>query len=131
MFSRKIAAIVRSLEHWRLLTFLKTSKKCMNIFSYVKVRVFWKRIHYTVHWDEIQMFKKFPLDRMNDTKYALFFPSRAPIHHSLTFNLRFKDELKRKIGLSKTVCGIYHLRFRFVFIKVYIFVQKNAWTHSL
>ena len=48
-----------------------------------------------------------------------FFLSQAPTHHSFTFNLRFLYELKHKVRLSKTVCGI----FRFVFIKVYIFVQ--------
>ena len=36
--------------------------------------------------------------------------------------------MNRKAGLSKTVFEIFHIRFRFVFIKVYIFVQKNAWT---
>ena len=30
--------------------------------------------------------------------------------------------------LFKTLCGIFHFRFRFVFIKVYIFVQQNACT---
>ena len=44
------------------------------------------------------------------------------------FDLRFLYELKHKVRLSKTVCGIFHFRFRFVFIKVYIFVQQNAWT---
>ena len=68
------------------------------------------------------MSKKFPSDKINGTKNSLFFLSRAPTHHSLTFNLRFLYELKHKVRLSKTV------RFRFVFIKVYIFVQRNAWT---
>ena len=45
-----------------------------------------------------------------------------------TFNLRFLCKLKHKVRLSKTVCGIFHFWFRFVFIKVYIFVQNNAWT---
>ena len=67
------------------------------------------------------MLKKFPSD-----KNALFFLSRAPTHHSFTFNLRFLYELKHKVRLSKTVCGIFHFRFRFVFIKDYIFVQQNA-----
>ena len=31
-------------------------------------------------------------------------------------------QLKRKVHLSKTVCGIFHFWFRLVFIKVYIFV---------
>ena len=68
------------------------------------------------------MFKKFPSDKINGTKNAL---SRAPTHHSSTFNLRLLYELVR---LSKTVCGIFHFRFCFIFIKVYIFVQQNAWT---
>ena len=54
--------------------------------------------------------------------------SRAPTHHSFAFNFRFLDELKNKVRLSKTVCGIFHFRFRFVFIKLYIFLQQNVWT---
>ena len=74
------------------------------------------------------MLKKFPSDKINGTKNALFFLSRAPTHHSFTFNLRFLYELKHKVRLSKTVCGIFHFRCRFVFIKVYIFAGQNAWT---
>ena len=74
------------------------------------------------------MLKKIPSDKINGTKNAPIFLSSAPAHHSFTFNLRFLHELKRKVRLSKTVCGIFYFRFRFVFIKVYIFVQQNAWT---
>ena len=74
------------------------------------------------------MLKKCSSGKINGAKNALFFLSRAPTHHSFTFNLRFLYELKHKVRLSKTVCGIFHFRFRFVFIKVYIFVQQNAWT---
>ena len=74
------------------------------------------------------MLKKFHLDKINGIKNALFFLSRALSHHSFIFNLRFLYELKRKVRLSKTVRGIFHFRFRFVFIKVHIFVQQNAWT---
>ena len=74
------------------------------------------------------MLRKFPLYKINGTKNALFFLSRASTHHSLTFNLRFLDELKHKVPFFKTVCGIFSFQFRFVFIKVYIFVQQNAWT---
>ena len=35
------------------------------------------------------MLKKFPSDKINDTKNALFFLSQAPTHHSFTFDLRF------------------------------------------
>ena len=47
---------------------------------------------------------------------------------SFIFNLLFLYELKHKVRLSKTVCGIFHFRFRFAHIKVYIFVQQNAST---
>ena len=72
--------------------------------------------------------KKFPLGKINSTKNALFFLLRAPTHHNFTFNLRFLYELKCEVRLSKTVCGIFHFRFPFVFIKAYIFVQQNVWT---
>ena len=72
------------------------------------------------------MLKKFHSDKTNGTKAALFFLSQAPTHHSFTFNLGFLFGLKRKICFSKTVCGIFYFRFRFVFIKVYILFQQNA-----
>ena len=78
------------------------------------------------------MLKKFPLSKINGTKNALLFLSRAPTYHSFTFNLRFLHELKHMGRLSKTVRGIFHFRFSFVFIKVFIkvfvfiFVQQNA-----
>ena len=36
-----------------------------------------------------------------------------------SFHIRF---------VFKTVCEIFYFRFGFIFIKVYIFVQQNAWT---
>ena len=74
------------------------------------------------------MLKKFSSGKINDTKNALFFLLRAPTHHNFTFNLPFLYELKHKARVSKTVHGIFHLQFRFIFNKVYIFVQQNAWT---
>ena len=74
------------------------------------------------------MLKKFPSDKINGTKNAPFFLSQPPIHHSFTFNLRFLYELEHNVRLSKTVCGVFHFQFCFVFIKVYILVQQNAWT---
>ena len=74
------------------------------------------------------MLKKRPSDKISGAKNALFFLSRAPTHHNFTFNLRFFYELKHRVGLSETVFGIFRFRFDFVFIKVYIFVQQNAWT---
>ena len=99
-----------------------------NVFWYVQVCVFWKRIQYTIHWDKTQTLKNFPSDKIKGTKNALFFLSRATTHHSFTFNLWFLYELKHKVRLSKTVCGNFHFKFRLVFIKVYIFVKQNTWT---
>ena len=76
------------------------------------------------------MLKKFPSDKISGTKNA-FFLSRAPTHHRFTFNLRFLYELKHKVLLSKTVCGIFHFQFHFVLTKVFIFVQQNTWTFWL
>ena len=97
-----------------------------NVFWYVKIYIFWKCIQYTLHWDKAQMLKEFPSDKINGTKNVLFFLPWAPTNHS--FNLQFLYELKRKICLSKAVCGIFHFRFRLVFIKAYIFVHQKAWT---
>ena len=72
------------------------------------------------------MLKKIFLDKIDDTKNALFFLPRAPAHHSFIFDLRFLNELKHKVPLSKTVYGIFHFPFRFVFIKVCTLVQQNA-----
>ena len=83
-------------------------------------------IHYTlrqntndknISFGQNKRYKKFP-----------HFLSQAPTHHSFTFNLQFLYELKHKVCLSRTVCGIFYFRFRFVLIKIYIFVQQNAWT---
>ena len=74
------------------------------------------------------MLKKYPSDKINGTKNSLFFLSRAPTHHTFTFNLQFLYELNCKALFSKTTRGIFHFRFRFVFTEVYIFVQQNAWT---
>ena len=56
-------------------------------------------IQYTIHWDKTQMLKKFPLDKINGTKNALFFLSQAPAHH-FTFNLQFSYELKYQVRPS-------------------------------
>ena len=72
------------------------------------------------------MLKTFLLDKINVTKNALFFLSQASTHHSFTFNSQFLCELKHMVHLSKAVCGIFHFRFRLVFIKLYIFVQQSV-----
>ena len=74
------------------------------------------------------MLKKFSSDKRSGANTTLFSISRAPTHHSFTFNLEFLHKLKHKVRLSKTVCRILHFQFRFIFIKIFIFVQQNPWT---
>ena len=74
-----------------------------------------------VHW-------KFSLDKINGTKNALVFLLLAPAHHNFSFKLRLLCELKHKVRLSKTLCGISHFWFSFTFIRVYNFVQQKTWT---
>ena len=57
------------------------------------------------------------LQKISVTRNALFPFSPAPTHHSFTFNSRFLYELKHKFRLSKRMCGIFHFRFSFLFIK--------------
>ena len=67
---------------------LKTSKNFKNkrvwsnVFWYVKVCIFWKRIPYTIHWDKTQMLNEICLDRMSSTKTYPLFPfvsSNSPL----------------------------------------------------
>ena len=104
----------------------KTSSRRLHQDECLLRRIFWKCIQYIIHWDKIQILRNFSSGKIKSTKNALFFLSRAPTHHTFTFNLRLLGELKHKARLSKTVDGIFHFWFRFAFIKVYIFVQQNA-----
>ena len=83
----------------KMLTFddFKNNQKSVwsNVFWYVKVCIFWKFIHYAMHWDKTQMLTEFSSDKINGTKNALFFLLQAPTHHSFTFDLPFLHELER------------------------------------
>ena len=83
----------------------------------------------TLYIEIKQMIKEFPSDKINVTKYALFFLFREL--QLITVLLLICDSyvnLKRKVHLSKSLFGIFHFRFRLVLIKVYNFVQQKAWT---
>ena len=121
---------IRLMIHWRLLTVSETSYKSVwsNFLWHVKVCIFWKCIRYTIHLDKRQILEKFPSDKINGTKNALFFLSRAPTHHSFTFSLWFLYELKCKVRVSETMCGIFHFRFRSVFLKKLHFCSTKCMT---
>ena len=107
----------------------KNSKKVCEVMSFDTWKFAYSlRIQYIIHWDKTQMLKKFSSIKIKGTKNALFFVSRTPTHHSFTFSLRLLYKLKYKVCLSKTVCGIFHFWFRFIFIKFHIFVQQSAWS---
>ena len=84
-------------------------------------------IQYAIQPIHIFISEKFHSDEINGSESPLLFHSWAPTHHNFTFNL-FLYELNHKVHLSKTVCGIFHFWFCFLFIKVYILVQQSAWT---
>ena len=65
-------------------------------------------------WDIKQILKKFPPDKINDTKNTLFFLSRAPTYHSFTFYLRFLHELKYMVHLDS---NLFLLKFIFLSTK--------------
>ena len=74
--------------HWRLSTILKASDKSAwsNVFWYMKVSILWKCIQYTIRRDKTQILRKFPSDKINGKKNALYFLSQPPTHQSFTFN---------------------------------------------
>ena len=90
--------------YWRLTTLLFI---CKSMYI-LKVHL----MHCTLSFRQNKRYEKCPS-----------FLSRAPTHLRLIFNLRFLYDLKYKVCLSKTVCGILHFRFHSVFIKAYVFVQ--------
>ena len=73
------------------------------------------------------MLKKSPSGKINGTKDALFFLSRAPTHHRFTFNLRFLHELKHTRSVSLKLCVEFPmfdsvsflLKFIFLFSKIH------------
>ena len=69
------------------------------------------------------MLRKLPSEKFKGYKKCPFFLARAPTHHSFTFDFPLLYELKHKVSLFKITCEISHFLFRFVFIKVYIFVH--------
>ena len=110
-FTYKTAVTLRELFNGTLKAFDDFKNKQKSVWStsfwYVKACIFWKCIQYTIHWDATQILKKFPSNKINSTKNALFFLLRAPTHYSLNFNLRFLYELKHKVGLSEALYGIF------------------------
>ena len=103
---------------------LKTKHQSVwcNAFWYVKVcKYISESVFNTLYIDRTKILKKLLSDKINGTKNALIFLSRAPTHHSFTFNLRFLYKLKHKVRLSETVCGNFHFRFRSIFMWKFIF----------
>ena len=95
-------------------------------FFYIKVYLFWKFVQCTTHWDKTQIFRKICFGQNKRCKNAL---SREL--QIITILLLIHDSFmswSTRLFSRKALCGIYHFRLSFVFIKVYIFVQQKAWT---
>ena len=69
------------------------------------------------------MLKKFPLEVLQ--KMPAFSLSRAPTHHSFTFNLQFLRKLKHMVHLFENVWWIFQFRSRLAFIKTLYFHKKK------
>ena len=112
--------------HWRLSMILKLSNKSVwsNVFWSVKVGILWKCIQYTTHWYKTNV-KKNSFGQNKRYKKCPLFSFVSSNSRQFYFNLRILYKLKHKVCDSKTVRGIFH--FRFVFAKVCIFVQQRAW----
>ena len=60
-------------------------------------------------------------------KMHFFFFRKLQLITVLLLITRFLYELKRKVHLSKTVCKFSIFDSEYFLIKVYIFIQQNAW----
>ena len=99
-----------------------------NVFWSVKVCIFWKCIQYTIHWDETQMLNKFPSDKINiQNMSSFFFRKPQPITVLLLICDSYMSWSLRFVSLKLVLLS----QLSFAFIKVYIFVQQNAWTYLL
>ena len=72
------------------------------------------------------MLKTFPSDKVNVTKNAPIFLSRASVHHSFTFNSRFLYVLKHKVYLSIFDSVLFLLEFIFFLIKNMDYLTLNV-----
>ena len=129
--AQKIGTLSRLLRiQWRLSAIFKRSNKSVwsNIFWYIKGCILWNCIQYTIHWDKSQTLKNFPSDKINGTKLPSFFLCKLRLITVLLLICDSYMSWSTKFVSLKLKCGIFHFRFRFVFIKVYTFVQQNALT---
>ena len=80
---------------------------------------------YTIHWDKTQVLKKSPLYKINRTKNAFIFLSRAPPYHSFTFNITIliwaeaEAALKMSVGFSIFDSASFLLKFIFLLNKMH------------
>ena len=93
----------------------------LNLFTSLKPR---KKVYVVLSFNmyilkvyTIQMLTKFPSDKINGTKNALFFILRDPTNFS--FLLACDSYMILKVRLSKSFCGILISSFVFLFIKVH------------
>ena len=103
----------------------KCMKKCFLICKdiYIYIYMSWKFLQYVIHCVKTQILKKNYFGKNKRCKKCTLFFFRELELISFAFNSQFLYDLMLKVHPSKTVYGIFHFRFRFIFIKVFIFAQ--------
>ena len=107
-------------ETLKALDCFKTKQKslCSKVFWFVQVGN-----QYTIHWDKTQIFKKFPLRKLNDTKNALVFFRGLQLierwaEHYMSWSTRFVS-LKLRVGFSNLDSVSFLLNFIIFFNKIH------------
>ena len=81
-----------------------------------------------IHWNKTQIFKKVPSDQTNDTKKSSIFFCELQLITVLLLICDSYMSWSTRFASLKLCVGFFHFQFRFVFNKVYVFFQQNAWT---
>ena len=93
-----------------------------NVFWYGNVCIFWKFIQHTIHSNKTQMLRNYLRTKQMVQKMLSFFFREFQLTTVLL--LICDSYMSWSNRFVKIVCGIFHFRFRFNFIKVYILFNK-------
>ena len=97
-----------------------------DIFWYIKLCISWKCIQYTIHWDKIQILKRFLSDKINGTKMPSFFFRKPRLitvlllicYSYVSWSTRFVS-LKLRVQFSIFDSVLFLLKFIFWFNKMH------------
>ena len=112
--------------HWKLSMILKANKKVYEVMFLICKSMYILEVcstHYTLRQNA--NVKNISFGQNKRYKNALFF-----FHELQLITVLFCDSYTSWSTrfISLTVSEIFHFQLRLVFVKVFIFVQQNAWT---